>query len=516
MATIRIMQIPTQTGTYTGTNTFEECLPSNYWPIAPVTVRIDDDLSSYFKVKYILKVYKDSVSTSNQLMTLKQRTNNNSSTTNQIAIFDIKDIVNTQLKFTQRDSNSPTFEVHKIGQNVTSKLFSKNNGTIKTIVVVATWERATSATAAPEEQTSDTTQMTMYFSPATFRLFQVVNEDINPLNKYFIDNPAISLVLSNLHNEQEIREKVRQTGAMISGLINYVSDRYCFHTIGFLNKSGWGSDGQYIALKYFDKTGSQTGSTYTIKNDTTQGGTLPASAASDDAYMIFAGVGTKNLTHYDGACFKDNVALANFDGEPQNITDWAYYTIQLVNSSDGTGPKSFKYFFVKDNSLSEHTDINNNTYIVNCQKQPVIRLGWINQLGAWDYYNFRGGFTETLSTERSHYSSMIGSEELNEGDVYTFNTWSRGKDVLKTNTSLKATVESQYMSQQQAQLLEPLFSSPSVMIIDNGLITTTFEGASQPVVITNKSFERKTTAKNRIEIKYTFEIEYASQLNTIQ
>ena len=86
MATIRIMQIPTETGTYTGTNTFDECLPSNYWPIAPVTVRIDDDLSSFYKVKYILKIYKDSVSVSNQLMTLKQRTNNNSSTTNQVAI----------------------------------------------------------------------------------------------------------------------------------------------------------------------------------------------------------------------------------------------------------------------------------------------------------------------------------------------------------------------------------------------------------------------------------------------
>ena len=48
MATIRIMQIPTQTGTYTGTNTFEECLPSNYWTISPVTVRVDDNLSSYF------------------------------------------------------------------------------------------------------------------------------------------------------------------------------------------------------------------------------------------------------------------------------------------------------------------------------------------------------------------------------------------------------------------------------------------------------------------------------------
>ena len=114
------------------------------------------------------------------------------------------------------------------------------------------------------------------------------------------------------------------------------------------------------------------------------------------------------------------------------------------------------------------------------------------------------------------YTSILGSSELNNGAVYTFDTWSRGKSVLKTNTTATARVESQYMSQQQAELLEPLFSSPNVMIIDNGLITPTFEGASQPVIVTSKSFERKTTAKNRIEIKYTFEIEYASKLNTIE
>jgi hypothetical protein len=517
MATIRIMQIPTQTGSYTGTNTFEECLPSNYWAISPITVRIDEDLSSYFKVKYILRIYKNSVSASNLLSTLKQRTNNNSSTTNQIAIFDIRGIVNTQLQFTNRDSNATTYEVHTIGKNVTSKLFSKNNGTIKTIVVVATWEFSTSASNPPVEQTGDTTTMTMYFSPATFRLFQVVNEDINPLNKYFINSATLSFALSNLHKEQDIRERNRfLTVSILQGAINYVSARYCYHTIAFLNKSSWGSDGQYIALIYYDKTGTQTGSTYTIQNNTTQGGTLPASAASDDAYMIFAGVGTKNLTHYQGACFKDNVALANFDGQPNNITDWAYYSIQLVNDQSGSGGKSNLYYFVKDNTLSEHTDILGNTYIVNCQQQPVIRLGWINQLGAWDYYNFRGGFVETLKSERMDYTSIIGASELNDGDVYTFDTWSRGKSVLKTNTTATARIESQFMSEQQAKLLEPLFSSPSVMIIDNNLITTTFEGASQPVVVTNKSFERKTKSKNRIEIKYTFEIEYASKLNTIE
>ena len=521
MATIRIMQIPTETGTYTGTNTFDECLPSNYWPIAPVTVRIDDDLSSFYKVKYILKIYKDSVSVSNQLMTLKQRTNNNSSTTNQVAIFDIKDVVNTQLKFTNNDSNNTSYTVHKIGSNDVDKLFSKNNGTIKTIVVVATWERATSATAAPEEQTGDTVQMTMYFSPATFRLFQIVNEDINPLNKYFI-NDSISKALTNVGMQYDTRIRNAPEGGTgifgtkLIGNINYVSEKFCYHTLGFLNKTGWGSDGQYISLQYYNKDGSTNGSLYTIQNNSSQGGVAPTSATDDESYMLFVGVGTANLQTYTGACFKDGVSTTNFDGQPSEMGDWAYYRVRFCNSSDGTGFKSTLYYFVKDTTIKRYVDVAGDGYVTNCQNQEVMRLGWINERGAWDYYNFRGGFVETLTTERSNYSSMIGSEELNEGTVYTFDTWSRGKRVLKTNTKLTAKVETQFISQETAEFLEPLFSSPAVMIIDNGLTTQTFEDYSQPVIITSKSFERKTTEKNRIEIKYTFDIEYASQLNTIQ
>ena len=346
MATIRIMQIPTQTGTYTGTNTFEECLPSNYWTISPVTVRVDDNLSSYFKVKFILRVYVDSVTAGNLLATLKQRTNNNSSTTNQVAIFDLKGIVNTQLSFTNNDSNATTYEIHTLGKNVTSKIFSLNNRTISTIIVVATWERSTTANDSPVEQTGDTTQMTMYFAPSSFRLFQVVNEDINPLNKYFIDG-ATSNFLSNNVFQTDISEKNKLFTLALQSRINYVSAKRCYHTVAFLNKSGWGSDGQYLRLIYYDKTGTQTGSTYTFNNDTTQGGVLPASASASSDYMIFAGVGTKNLTHYQGACFKDGVALASFDGKPDNITDWAFYIVTMCNSSDGTGTKSVSQTFVK-------------------------------------------------------------------------------------------------------------------------------------------------------------------------
>ena len=108
MAT-QITQIPTEipSSPYTGTsNTYAELVPTNYWPILPITIRRTDDLSSLYKVKYILRVYKDSISDANLLATVKQRTNNASTTTNQVAIFDIRNIINTQLKATYRDTRS--------------------------------------------------------------------------------------------------------------------------------------------------------------------------------------------------------------------------------------------------------------------------------------------------------------------------------------------------------------------------------------------------------------------------
>lgn len=61
------------------------------------------------------------------------------------------------------------------------------------------------------------------------------------------------------------------TGILLRGRLNYVSPSSCYHTIAFLNKSGWGSDGQYIILKYYDSNSTQVGNTYAIENNTTQG-----------------------------------------------------------------------------------------------------------------------------------------------------------------------------------------------------------------------------------------------------
>ena len=148
--------------------------------------------------------------------------------------------------------------------------------------------------------------------------------------------------------------------------------------------------------------------------------------------------------------------------------------------------------------------------VLNCQKQNIIRLGWINELGAWDYYNFNGGQVETVSTERQTYSTMLGSSALDRGETYSFDTWGAGTRTLTTASKLRSTLQTQYIDEAEAQFLETLFNSTVVMQIQQSGVDT----YSQSVVVTDKSFQRRTKGKDRLQIQYTFNIEYSNHINT--
>lgn len=505
MAT-QITQIPTEVpGTpYTGTaNTYAELVPTNYWPILPITIRRTDDLSALFKVKYILRVYKDAISDANLLATVKQRTNNVSTTTNQVAIFDVRNIINTQLKSTYRDSANTDEEIHTLGKNTTTKILSKNNETVQTIVFKATWERSTTASGSPVEQTGGTNevQITMYFINATFKLFSVMGEDTNPLMDYNAQTNT-DYMHSNAPSITDTRMMNLAPGGssgLLSGNINYITKKETFHTIAFQNKSAWGSDGDFLGLQFYSSAGALS-LTYTFPNDTTRGGQAPTSSGADASYFLFAGCGSANFENYDGEAYKNDAgSLATFDGQPSGIP-WAYYRVYLCANKNGTSQiRSKYYYFVK-----EYDDV------LNCQEQKIIRLGWINELGAWDYYNFNGGQVETVSTERQTYSTMLGSSALDKGSTYSFDTWGSGKRTLTTASKLRSTLQTQYIDEVEAQFLETLFNSTVVMQIQQGGVDT----YSQSVVITDKSFQRRTKGKDRLQIQYTFNIEYSNPINT--
>ena len=504
MAT-QITQIPTQeSSTYTGTTTYDELVPSNYWPILPVVVNRTDDLAAVFRLKYILRVYKDSVSDANLLATLKQRTNNASTTSNQVAIFDIKGIVNTQIESTFSDSGDSTKEIHKIGSNVSTKILGQNLNTVETIILKANIEYAATATAAPVEQTggTDVVQITMYYTNATFGLMTYADTpDVNPLGDY-TTSALTKLLLSNAPFIYDYRNLNQQPGGggLLQGYINYVSRLSDFHTIGFQNKSGWGSDGGFLGLQYYQADGTLV-ATYTFPNDATRGGIAPGSSANDAQYLLYAGCGTGNFQAYTGQAHKDNAALAAFDGQPAGTTvrDFAYYRVFMCDTqNEEVSIRSKYYYFVRD----FETDYN-------CKDQEIVRLGWVNELGAWDYYDFRGGKVDTITTERSGYSSLLGSSSLDSGTSYKYYTWQGGKKTLTTSTTLKSTIQTQYIEQEEAEFLETMFNSTAVMMIEKGTFAI-----SQRVVITNKSFEKKTSAKNKLQIQYTFEIEHSNPINT--
>jgi hypothetical protein len=506
MATLQITQIPTETDTYTGTaNTYAELVPTNYWPILPLTIRITDDLAALYKVKYILRVYKGSISASNLLATVKQRTNNVSTTTNQVAIFDVRNIINTQLKATYRDSANTDEEIHTLGKNTTTKILSQNNETVQTIIFKATWERSETATGSPVEQDggSDEVQITMYFTNATFTLFSVMNDDTNPLRNYETQT-LTDYLHSNAPSITDTRMMNLAPGGssgLLSGLMNYITKTQTFHTIAFQNKSAWGSDGNFLGLQYYEADGTLL-ATYTFPNDATRGGEPPASANADSEYFLFAGVGSANFENYDGQAHKNDASLATFDGQPSGVVvrDYAYYRVYMCDNQNGTASfRSQYYYFVK-----EYDDV------VNCQEQKIIRLGWINELGAWDYYNFNGGQAETISTERQTYSTMLGSKALDYGSTYSFDTWGAGTRTLTTASKLKSQLQTQYIDEAESQFLETLFNSTVVMQIQQAGVDT----FSQSVVITDKSFQRRTKGKDRLKIQYTFTIEYSNPINT--
>jgi hypothetical protein len=73
---------------------------------------------------------------------------------------------------------------------------------------------------------------------------------------------------------------------------------------------------------------------------------------------------------------------------------------------------------------------------------------------------------------------------------------------------LKETLQTDWISETDGELLEKLIMSTNVYIVENTDTTYT-----EPVMITDTSFIRKTVANNKL-IQYTIKIEYANPINT--
>ena len=474
---------------------------TNWTPVIGYMV-LNDDIEDLFYFKLILEVYTGtSAVAANLIGKIKQRRNGYSSDVDNDrarAYFDLRDIVNTALVdtvFDQNVSGQPFSPIHSVGANAgyLDKIYSANGDNrigkvqISAIYVVAYQEYAENITDTPSEYPSPTVNDTLWYLQASAPLFTARDDDADYLQSNYFQkyqgNGATDLFLSDV--ESSVAEynigSVRR---------NYIQDTD-YHTISFLNDyTNFQSDIDWIGIIYKDSSGSTIGNAQYIANTNANGGAIPNSEVdTDEERLLYFGCGPQNLetSTVDALSSAGTSAGA---AQPSNFADWAYYTVAGYAGVTFALMTDLYYFIKQDGS---------------CKGFKVRRLAWRNSVGGYDYWNFQMKSTQTINVTRNNYNTLIGRFN---GSKFSYNDTQRGITTRKVTAILKETLQTDWITEQDAILLEKLIMSTAVYIIENADTTYT-EG----VIITNSSFVKKTSANDKM-IQYTINIEYANPVNT--
>jgi hypothetical protein len=241
-----------------------------------------------------------------------------------------------------------------------------------------------------------------------------------------------------------------------------------------------------IRLKYYDSDNIQIGTTQNVTRNLANG-----------AFTTFALNSTYLIVYF--GCFPGN--LQNWSSVFQGITstiEGGYITVQGFDEFSNPLTKLY-------------------TIKVNCPNgkgYEPIRLCWLNQWGAWDYYTFTQKSIKSTSTSGATYNQLAGT--WNES-FYRPDSYKGGKKAFRVNATEKITMNSDFLTEDEAVIFEELINSPEVYLLKgyaSGPETTSvLNQYVTPVRLLTSSFTKKTIANDKL-MQYNFEIEKSKTLRT--
>ena len=239
-----------------------------------------------------------------------------------------------------------------------------------------------------------------------------------------------------------------------------------------------------IQIKLYNSSDAQIGTTIQVDRTSANGayGTYQAKAEQE---LIYFGCFPGNLRNWS-TVFQTQLATGNL----------AYYTVRAYNSSTNVGQR----------------------YIINVNCPDLrdfesIRLCWLNQWGAWDYYTFTKKSVRSLTTKSTTYNQLKGT--WNES-LYRMDSFKGGKKAFRVNATEMIRVNTDFVNENENVMFEELMNSPEVYMLDGFQTTTSTQLLNQfvtPVRVTSSSFTKKTIANDKL-MQYTFEIEKTKTLRT--
>ena len=215
---------------------------------------------------------------------------------------------------------------------------------------------------------------------------------------------------------------------------------------------------------------------------------------------------------------KASKRLFYFGGFPANLRNWSSTFNALVSA--GTiegGYYTVEPIFAAATNFGQKYTIN-----VNCPNTKgfeSIRLCWLNQWGAWDYYTFTMKSSKTISTKGSTYRQLEGT--WNES-TYKVNGFKGGKKAFRVNATEKIKMNTDFVNESESEWFEELINSPEVYILNGFQSDIQFSGVLTipamnqyvtPVRLTTSSYTKKTIANDKV-MQYTFEVEKSKTLRT--
>jgi hypothetical protein len=200
-----------------------------------------------------------------------------------------------------------------------------------------------------------------------------------------------------------------------------------------------------------------------------------------------------------------------FGAFPGNLRGWSTIFQTIVTAGEIEGGYYTVQAYGGGSARSKLYTINVNC--PNTKGYESIRLCWLNQWGAWDYYTFTKKSVKTLSTKGTTYTQLGGT--WNES-TYRVDSYKGGKKSFRVNTTEKIKMNTGFVAEDEAVMFEELINSPEVYLLKGykpDIVDSALNQYVTPVRVTSKSFTRKTIANDRL-MQYSFEVEKTKTLRT--
>lgn len=221
-----------------------------------------------------------------------------------------------------------------------------------------------------------------------------------------------------------------------------------------------------IALLTYDINGTLHGS-YTITNP------YQTNTNIDEHFMRFP-TGTNNLLSIPSASW-----TVISGATPVIDSNVKSYQI-ILKPSAGSNSKTYSFDIVDADCIHE-----------------TMRLHYLNNLGAFESFNFTKASKRTETIKRDKYKAVVGTLT---GSGYSYNASDINEKVFSTVIKDKYSIQSDWISQEYQNVLEQLVTSP-VVYWDNdtyGLVS---------VNVTTDSFEwKKNKTTKMIQLQLEFEV----------